>query len=94
MRNHILDSPVCYYAIYAVARFLPMKICRSIGRFIALIVYVFSTKDRKGIAYNLSLALEKSPRDGSIKKIIRNIFANYGEYMADFFFLPVPSVAS
>jgi lauroyl/myristoyl acyltransferase len=88
MRNHLLDSPISYYAIYAVARILPIRICRRIGRAVAFAVYLFSKKDRSGLAYNLSLALGKSPRDDSIKKIIRNIFLNYGEYMADFFFLP------
>jgi lauroyl/myristoyl acyltransferase len=88
MRNHLLDSPVSYYAIYAVSRILPIKTCRRIGRVIAFAVYLFSKKDRNGLAYNLSLALGKSPQDDSIKKIIRKIFMNYGEYMADFFFLP------
>ena len=88
MRNHILDSPISYYAIYIISRILPIGICRRLGRVIALTVYLFSKKDRKGFAYNLSLALNKSPRDDSIKKIIRKIFMNYGEYMADFFFLP------
>ena len=88
MRNHILDSPISYHAIYVVSKILPMKLCRSIGKAIALTVYLFSKKDRHGFAYNLSLALGKSREDDSIKKIIRKIFMNYGEYMADFFFLP------
>jgi KDO2-lipid IV(A) lauroyltransferase len=88
MRNHFLDSPISYYAIYVLARVLPMKLCRRFGRIIALMVYVFSKQDRSGFAHNLSLALGKPPQDESIKKIIRKIFINYGEYMADFFLLP------
>jgi KDO2-lipid IV(A) lauroyltransferase len=88
MRNHILDNPLSYYAIYVVSRILPITLGRKIGRVIALMVYLFSKKDRHGFAYNLSLALNKSPQEDSIKTITRKIFMNYGEYMADFFLLP------
>lgn len=88
MRNHWLDSPISYYAIYGVSKALPLKICRRLGRMISLTVYLFSGKDRTGFAHNLSLALGRSPQDASIRKLTRKIFINYGEYMADFFFLP------
>lgn len=88
MRNHILDSPVSYYAIYLVSRILPIQVCRRIGRLIALLVYIFSQKDRQGFAYNLSLATRQPAGSEAVRKIVRNIFMNYGEYMADFFFLP------
>ena len=71
MRNHLLDSPISYYAVYAIARILPLDICRRLGKAIARVVYAFSTKDRSAIAFNLSLALGKPPQDASIKKIIR-----------------------
>jgi lauroyl/myristoyl acyltransferase len=53
-----------------------------------LTVYLFSAKDRLGFAHNLSLALGRPPQDASIQRLTRKIFINYGEYMADFFFLP------
>lgn len=88
MRNHLLDSPISYYAIYAVSRILPLQVCRRLGRWIALIVYIFSKRDRQGFAHNLSLAMGPSTPNQAIRKTVRRIFMNYGEYMADFFFLP------
>ncbi len=57
MRQHILDNPVSYYAIFVLTRLLPLQVCRRIGRAIASTVYIFSTRDRKGFAGNLSIAL-------------------------------------
>ena len=88
MRQHILDNPVSYYAIFVLARLLPLRICRWIGRVIALTVYIFSTLDRKGFANNLSLALNKPVDHVCIRRLVRRMFMNYGEYMADFFCLP------
>ena len=88
MRQHILDNPVSYHAIFVLARLLPLRICRWIGRVIALTVYIFSTLDRKGFANNLSLALNKPVDHVCIRRLVRRMFMNYGEYMADFFCLP------
>ena len=88
MRQHILDNQVSYYAIFVLARLLPLRICRWIGRVIALTVYIFSTLDRKGFANNLSLALNKPVDHVCIRRLVRRMFMNYGEYMADFFCLP------
>ena len=88
MRQHILDSPVSYYAIFVLARLLPLQICRWLGRSIALTIYIFSTLDRKGFANNLSLALNKPVDHVCIRRLVRRMFMNYGEYMADFFCLP------
>ena len=88
MRQHILYNPVSYYAIFVLARLLPLRICRWIGRVIALTVYIFSTLDRKGFANNLSLALNKPVDHVCIRRLVRRMFMNYGEYMADFFCLP------
>lgn len=88
MRQHLLDNPLSYYTILMLTRALPMGICRWLGKTVALAVYLFSKKDRQGCAYNLSLALGKSSQDQAIRSIIRRTFANYGEYMADFFLLP------
>lgn len=88
MRQHILDSPVSYYAIFALARLLPLQVCRWLGRVVASTVYIFSTRDRNGLAQNLSIALNTSADHGRIRQLVRRIFVNYGEYMADFFCLP------
>jgi len=88
MRQHILDTPISYYAIFFVAKFLPLKICRWIGKAVALIVYIFSKRDRQGFAANLSIALKSPPESVRVRRLVRRMFANYGEYMADFFRLP------
>ena len=88
MRQHILDTPVSYYAIFVLARLLPLQVCRWLGRVIASTVYIFSTRDRKGFANNLSIALNKPVDDVRIRRLVRRMFMNYGEYMADFFCLP------
>lgn len=88
MRRHFLDNPLSYYTIYLLARLLPIRICHFIGKVVVLIVYAFSRKDRKGLASNLSLALNRSENDPFIRKTVRRIFLNYGRYMADFFLIP------
>ncbi len=88
MRQHILDTTLSYHAIFMVAKFLPLKICRWIGRTVALTVYIFSKRDRRGIATNLSIALDIPADSVRVRQIVRQMFANYGEYMADFFRLP------
>jgi lauroyl/myristoyl acyltransferase len=88
MRQHILDTPLSYYAIFLVARLLPLQICRLIGRAVARIVYIFSTQDRIGFAANLSIAFGRPAGDARIRRLVRLMFVNYGEYMADFFCLP------
>jgi len=88
MRPHVLDSPFSYYTIFLLARLLPLALSRRLGRLVALVVYVFSKKDRRGVAYNLSLALQTSTDHPLIKDLSRRLFMNYGQYMADFFILP------
>jgi len=88
MRRHILDSPVSYYATFLVARYLPLNLCRLLGKVTALIIYAFSKKDRKGLANNLSAALGRPVTDPVVRKTVRQVFSNYGRYMIDFFLLP------
>lgn len=88
MRQHILDNPASYYAIFFSVRYLPIRLCRWLGKLVALTVYVFSGKDRDGLASNLSLALGRPPDHPFIRKTIRQIFKNYGHYMVDFFLMP------
>ena len=88
MRTHILDSPISYYAIFLSVRYLPVRLCHLMGKIVALIVYVFAKRDRHGLAFNISIALKKAPEDPFIKKTIRRIFINYGQYLVDFFLLP------
>jgi len=88
MRKHILDSPASYYATFMVARYLPLGVCHWLGKVAALVIYVFSKKDREGLARNLSLALDRPATDPVVKKTVRQVFINYGRYMIDFFLLP------
>ena len=88
MRQHILDNPISYYAIFLSVRYMPTRLCHWLGKLVALIVYVFSRKDRDGLASNLSLALKRPPADPFIRKTVRQIFKNYGHYMVDFFLMP------
>jgi lauroyl/myristoyl acyltransferase len=88
MRRHILDSPISYYAIFLSVRYLPTRLCHWLGKLVALTVYIFSKKDREGLTFNLSIALNRPPDDPFIRRTIRRIFANYGQYMVDFFLLP------
>lgn len=88
MRKHTLDSPISYYAIFLTVRYLPIRLCHWLGTMVVLLVYIFSKQDREGLAYNLSLALERPPRDPFIQRTVRRIFLNYGRYMVDFFLIP------
>lgn len=88
MRRHILDSPVSYYATFLVARCLPLNLCRLLGKVTTLIIYAFSKKDRKGLAVNLSTALDRPVTDPVVRRTVRQVFSNYGHYMIDFFLLP------
>ena len=88
MREHILDRPIAYYAIHWAAGLLPVFVCRMISKIVVALVYPFLKQDRKGLAYNLSLAFDRPPTDPYIQRTVRRIFYNYGQYMADFFSLP------
>lgn len=88
MRRHILDSPASYYATFLVARYLPLGLCHWLGKVVALIIYAFSIKDRRGLADNLSLAYNRPANDPVVRKTVRKVFINYGRYMIDFFLFP------
>jgi KDO2-lipid IV(A) lauroyltransferase len=55
---------------------------------VASLIYVFSKRDRRGLAFNLSLALKRPVDDPFIKKTARQTFINYGHYMVDYFLIP------
>ncbi len=88
MRRHILDSPISYYAIFLSVRYLPAWLCHWLGKLVVSIVYVFSKRDREGLACNLSIALGRPPGDPFIRRTTREVFMNYGQYMVDFFLIP------
>jgi lauroyl/myristoyl acyltransferase len=88
MRQHVLDTPVTYYAIFFSVRYLPTRLCHWLGKVVALLIYTFSRKDREGLAFNLSLALNRPVDDPSVRKRVRQVFINYGRYMVDFFLIP------
>ncbi len=88
MRRHILDSPASYYATFFVANYLPVNLSHWLAKVVALIIYVFSKKDREGLAINLSTALDRPVCDPTVRRTVRQVFLNYGRYMVDFFLLP------
>ncbi|MBW1723283.1 MAG: lysophospholipid acyltransferase family protein [Deltaproteobacteria bacterium] len=88
MRRHLLDHPVSYYAIFFSTRYLPIGLCRFLGKIAALSIYALSRKDRLGLSRNLALALDRSPADPLVRKTVRRIFLNYGRYLVDFFLIP------
>ncbi len=88
MRKHLLDNPISYYAILLFASYIPVKIAHWAGELVGLIFYAFSRKDRQGLADNLSIALDRPAGDPVIRKIVRRIFLNYGQYLIDFFLIP------
>lgn len=88
MRRHILDHPASYYAIFLTTRYLPIGLCHALSKIVVMIIYAFSRRDRRGLARNLSLALNRTPEDKVIRKTVRRNFLNYGHYMVDFFLIP------
>ncbi len=88
MRSHKLDGPISYYAIFLLVRYMPTRLCRWLGKIVALLVHAFSRRDRNGLACNLSMALDRPMDDPSIRKIVRRTYINYGQYMVDFFLIP------
>ncbi len=88
MRNHILDNPISYYATYLTVRYLPVRLCYWLGNIVVLIVFIFSKKDRNALTFNLSLALDRPADDPVIRKLVRQTFINYGQYLIDFFLFP------
>jgi len=88
MRRHLLDTPASYYAIFFAVRWLPLGLCRWLGKNVARLVYVFSARDRQNLAANLSLALGTPPGHSRIRRMVRRLFENYGQYMVDFFLIP------
>jgi lauroyl/myristoyl acyltransferase len=85
MRTHLLDAPLSYYLILLAVRYLPSKLCHALGRFVAVLIYNFSWKDRDNLKANLSIVFQKPANDPIIKDIVRHIFINYGHYLVDFF---------
>lgn len=88
MREHRLDSHISYYAIYYTVRFLPRRLCRRLGQWVALLVFAFSKQDRNNLARNLSIVMDKSPRHPDVLNAVRRVFLNYARYMVDFFLFP------
>ena len=88
MRRHILDRPSCYYSIFLFVRFVPLGLCRWLSKGVALIIYAFSRRDRRGFARNLSIVLKKPGGHSMVQATVRRIFLNYGQYMVDFFAMP------
>jgi KDO2-lipid IV(A) lauroyltransferase len=74
-----------YYLFYLgkyLALILPRDFCYRIAKFLAIIQFYFSRKDRASVIYNLSVILEDKEK---VKHYAREVFINFAYYLVDFF---------
>jgi len=76
------------YYLYLLGSLLtsifPRSICYSFARFVSIIHYYLSKKDRETVNYNLSPVItEKS----ELKRHTQEVFINFAYYLVDFFSL-------
>ena len=80
MRQHILNRACVYRASVCLARILPLWLMRRIAKLGGLVSYIFCQKARNNVGDNLSYVLHNPVR---IKRVTRQVFLNYGIYLAD-----------
>jgi len=90
-----MDSLIEYLILYSVkifgfiVRVLPINFALFIGRVIGLIAYCFDIK-HKSIAYaNLKIAFAETKSTREIKRILRQLFQNYGMNLIELLRLPL-----
>ncbi|MBU2541155.1 MAG: hypothetical protein KJ593_04570 [Candidatus Omnitrophica bacterium] len=75
------------YFIYRLAHFIvshsPLKVGYSIAKFVATWQYLCSNTDRNIVKKNLK-AIFPEKSDSEIKAITKQVFINFGKYLADF----------
>lgn len=71
-----------FVAGQALVSIFPRKTAYAIAKFLSVLHFYFSRKDRNIVAYNLS-PIVKNKND--IKKYTKQVFINFAYYLADFF---------
>ena len=76
------------YFVYKLGEFLaslfPLPIAYKIGNFFATLQFLVSKKDRQAVIRNLELILPQEEK-ATAKKRAREVFVNFGLYLAEFF---------
>ena len=67
-----------------LASFFPLPIAYKIGKFFATLQFLVSKKDRRAVIGNLELILPEKEKT-TAKKRAREVFVNFGLYLAEFF---------
>jgi len=74
------------YFLYKFGQFLvnhlPLKVCYRISVFFSDLQYYFSPRDKRSVKNNLRIIL---PHAKNIDILAREVFENFGKYLADFF---------
>lgn len=80
MRRNLLNKEWIYRFSVAISRILPLWLLRGISRFIAVLNYLFFVEARTNVEKNLSHVYNDRRK---IKLATKEIFLNYGGYVAD-----------
>ncbi len=79
--KNIFNYPWSYRASLVIARFLPLFVLRLIGRISAEIWYLMDRNARMQVKSNLSRVIGDNP--AQLRKTSKELFINYGIYLAD-----------
>ena len=80
MKRNFLNKDYIYKAAVQLAKVLPIGIIRGVGKMGALMGYHLFKEARDNVKQNLA-QIYNDPK--KIEKTTKNIFLNYGEYIAD-----------
>ncbi len=69
----------------ALSLILPRKACYVLAKIIAYLYFIFASKDRQAVAYNL-LPIIDDPR--MLNRCVKEVFTNFAYYLVDFFRYP------
>lgn len=79
---------MCQFIIYKLAQmlalFLPIRAGYSVAKFIAILQFRFSKKDRKAVLDNLRAVL-KTDDEAVRRRRGKEVFINFAKYLVDFF---------
>ena len=71
-----------YFFGKAIISIFPRNFCYLAARFISIVQYYLSKKDREAVIYNLSPVVKEKDK---LKKYAREVFINFAYYLVDFF---------
>ena len=80
MKRNFLNKDYVYRASVWLAGILPVAVARGMAKLGGLLGYYFFKEARDNIKHNLAQVYDDSKK---IEKTAKNIFLNYGEYIAD-----------